>query len=537
MSMQYKNFQEFLNMNDFIVITTEQEFLDTKTITFTCQDNHINEMKSTSFINKKSKFKDNPKNMCLECYHFEENKEKFEKLKEKILETTGHTLLSLEKNRVVSYKCGNCEEEGRSNSQSLLKNKGNCPKCQNDKFKNSDEKVKTVLEEKGYKFVSYENNKSINIKCKNNHEFNTSLNHIKNGRGCPECSGKRRENTVLEKYGTKNVFQSEKIKDKIRETNLEKYGETHHMKIDDIKEKAKNTMVEKYGIKYAFHSDESFEKIRKTCLERYGAEFPLQSAFIQTKIKQTFRESLGVDYPMMNQEYWQEKYKQACLEYYGVTNYSKTDEFKEKYKQACLKNYGVTHYSKTDEFKEKCKETSLLHYGVPHPMQNPEVFSRALSSSFTKKEYKFPNGRIEYVLGYEASCLNELIKIYNEDDIIVNCLEIPVISYAKAVQVDEKDKPILTRKTKSPSNKVIEREAKYYPDIYVPDKLIEVKSLYTYILDLENTRRKMIKCLEEGYCVEIWVYKDETTLLKKFTFTPENKDILNDIANLEINDV
>lgn len=511
MSIQYKNFQDFLNMNNFTIITTEQEFLDTKTITFSCEDNHVNEMKSTSFINKKSKFKDNPKNMCVECYHFGENKNKFEYLKQEILENTGHTLLSLEKNKVI-YKCGNCNEEGKSNSHSLLKNKGNCPNCQNDKFKNSDGKVKTFLEEKGYKLISYENNKNINIKCKNDHQFNTSLNHIKNGRGCPDCAGKRRENTVLEKYGTKNVFQSEKIKDKIKETNIEKYGETHHMKVDKIKEKAKNTMVEKYGIKYAFHSDESFEKIRKTCLERYGSEFPLQSAFIQTKIKQTFRETLGVDYPMMNQEYWQEKYKQACLEYYGVTNYSKTDEFKEKYKQ-----------------------TSLLHYGVSHPMQNPEVFSRMMSSSFTKKEYKFPNGRVEYVLGYEPSCLNELIKIYNEDDIIVNCLEIPVISYTKALQVDEKGEPIRTRKSKSPSNKLIEREAKYYPDIYVPDKLIEVKSLYTYMIDLENTRRKMIKCLEEGYCIEIWVYKDEITLLKKMLFTAENKEILDNIENLKIN--
>lgn len=56
------------------------------------------------------------------------------------------------------------------------------------------------------------------------------------------------------------------------------------------------------------------------------------------------------------------KYKQTCLEKYGVDNYAKTQECTEKIKNVFIKKYS-THYMNTDEFKNKSKHTCIIKYG------------------------------------------------------------------------------------------------------------------------------------------------------------------------------
>jgi len=57
--------------------------------------------------------------------------------------------------------------------------------------------------------------------------------------------------TNLKKYGVENVFQSEQIKEIIRQTNLEKYGTENPMQNEQIKNKSMETQKELYG-KIAF---------------------------------------------------------------------------------------------------------------------------------------------------------------------------------------------------------------------------------------------------------------------------------------------
>lgn len=46
-----------------------------------------------------------------------------------------------------------------------------------------------------------------------------------------------------------------------------------------------------------------------------------------------------------------------------------SDTITQKRRKTLLKKYGVTHYSKTDEYKEKFKQTNLERYGVENPGQ------------------------------------------------------------------------------------------------------------------------------------------------------------------------
>ena len=88
-----------------------------------------------------------------------------------------------------------------------------------------------------------------------------------------ETSNKRAE-TVKAKYGSKvsNVFQSEMVKDKIKQTCLQKYGVDSFAKTDKFKEDYKKQMLEKYGVKNVFCLKETVDKIKQTCLQKYGVD-------------------------------------------------------------------------------------------------------------------------------------------------------------------------------------------------------------------------------------------------------------------------
>ena len=133
-----------------------------------------------------------------------------------------------------------------------------------------------------------------------------------------KCSVSKSIKSNLEKYGVENIFQSEKIKDKIKDINLDKYNVEHYSQTKEYKEKVKTTHLDKYG-KYYRNTDD-----------------------------------------------YKESYKKTCLDKYGVEHFSKTSEYKEKFKTTSLEKYGVEHYNKTDEYNKKCKSTSMEKYGVEH---------------------------------------------------------------------------------------------------------------------------------------------------------------------------
>ena len=93
---------------------------------------------------------------------------------------------------------------------------------------------------KAYQILEYENNKVVTFKCNNDHIFTTSYYDLKRGRRCPQCAGSRRAKTNLTRYGVVDPFESEQVKNKIKETCLEKYGVDHHMKVEQIRKKAES---------------------------------------------------------------------------------------------------------------------------------------------------------------------------------------------------------------------------------------------------------------------------------------------------------
>lgn len=509
MSQQYKNVSKFLEEKEYVVKTTEEEFLHSKNIEYVCIEGHITKLAIISFINKRSKYKDDYSQLCTTCVKDSYNNERFIREKEIILKSTGHILVKLENRENAIYICGKCESENNTYLVNLKRNLGSCPKCQNEQFKKSIDEVNEKIKDKGVEVLEYKNNKEVVAKCVCEKEYKTTVADINRDRLCMECKKDRTEKTNIEKYGCKNVFQNSDIKQKIKNTNEKKFGPgiTHHLKVPEIKEKVRKTHFERYGTNYTYQTAQSVKKQKEAMLQKYGVEYPLQSEFVQAKIRETFLKTIGYEYPLQSKEIRDDcilKSKASITEKYGVDSFFKSqkyrddiDIYQERSKNTCLERYGVDNYFKSEKYKKLCIEI----YGCEHPIQNPQVFSKAQKSLYSKKEYTFPSGKKTYIRGYEPHCIDDLLKTYNEDEIITETVDIPTISYKKYG---------------------MKKNAVYYPDILLPDKLVEVKSKYTLQRDLENNILKIKACLNSGYRIELRVYDRNCECIYSRLFTVED---------------
>lgn len=118
--------------------------------------------------------------------------------------------------------------------------------------------------------------------------------------------------TCLEKYGVENPQQvkeiqkktidtkhklygekCEEITKKIKQTKLERYGDENYN--NSIKNKY--TCLNKYGVENVFQSDEIRNKIKETLYNHYGVEYPLQNKNLQEKLISTNIAKYGVLFP------------------------------------------------------------------------------------------------------------------------------------------------------------------------------------------------------------------------------------------------
>lgn len=101
----------------------------------------------------------------------------------------------------------------------------------------------------------------------------------------------RRAKTNLEKYGTEHVWQSEPVKEKIKQTNQERIGADFPMQSDLCKSKREITCISRYGVKSVLQSPTVRDKGVATNTDRYGVEHPMQSTPIKLKSKKNRLES------------------------------------------------------------------------------------------------------------------------------------------------------------------------------------------------------------------------------------------------------
>lgn len=412
------------------------------------------------------------------------------------------------KRTIINFKCHCGEESSKGCLQVVSRGGAFCKKCT---FNKSIIKLHntlgqtssvvctletlhdTLLRDNAKLLEPYEmitQHKVIKFKCNcgENSEKNC-LQMIKvSGAFCKECTRKtwttKIKETNMERYGVECTAQATHVRQQIIETNLKNYGVENVLESKEVQKKIKQTIIKKYGVDHNTKSSEIKQKIKKTCLERYGTETPLICDNIKEKIKKTFLEKYNVEYYSQTEEY-KNKHKETCLKKYGVESVLLVPEIKQKIKETFIKRYGAENPNKNPEVREKIRQTCLERYGVEYPSQNKEIQERTQKNAKKYKEYTMPSGKIIKVQGYEPFALDELVKMYEESDIITDRKDIPRITYT------------------------IEDKQKYYfPDIYIKslNKIIEVKSTWTYKSKLGNIKEKQAATKLEGYDYEIWVY-------------------------------
>jgi hypothetical protein len=463
------------------------------------------------------------------------NKFTYQKLKEYCCENNIELMgeydnCHLTKKTLITAKCQSidCQEIVNKNFRCIEKRGVYCKNCMNNiKQKKT---IETCM--KKYGVPSSSACKEVQEKTKKTNkerygtEFSFQSDDVKN----------KIKTTLLEKYGVENPTQNEDIKNKIKQRNLEKYGFVNPLHSTIIKEKVKKSMIQKYGVENASQNQDIKDKKIKTSFKNWGVKYPSQNQTIQEKIKQTNLINLGVEYPTQNIDV-KNKIKQKCLEKYGVEYSWQSQHIKNKIKETNLiklgveypsqskeienkkiktsfKNWGVKHPSQNQIIRTKTKETNLIKYncecplqnediknksivtnlikyGVNYPLQNSEIMEKQIKSSYSKKEYIFPSGKLENIQGYEKYALDELIinEKIDETDIIIGVKNVPEIWYIGENNVKHR----------------------HYVDIFIPsqNKCIEVKSLYTYNKNKKINILKSEAAKKSGFIYEFWIYNNK----------------------------
>ena len=239
-----------------------------------------------------------------------------------------------------------------------------------------------------------------------------------------------------------------------------------------------NTNIEKYGVNNVTKIKEVRDKQKQTCLKRYGVDNPSKNKVIRNTQKQTCLKRYGVLYPQQS-ELIKEKTKVKNISNHGFEWNMQSTNCLNKRKITYLKKYGVDHPLKSDFIKEKIKETNLLVYGYSNPMQHPDIADKQQKNAFKLKEYIWATGEVSLLQGHEPIVLTELEKKgYKFSDVITNKRDMPEIWYYF-------------------NNK----KHRYYPDFYIPEenKIIEVKSEYTYNMEVERNEAKFSAVKAKGF--------------------------------------
>lgn len=136
--------------------------------------------------------------------------------------------------------------------------------------------------------------------------------------------------------------------------------------------------------------------------------------------------------------------------------------------------------------QQKYRDTNMAVRGVEYVLQDPAIFAKAEASRLRRKDYTMPSGAVIRVQGYEPWALDRLLTDgIAESDFVIGGGQVS-IAY---VDVDG-------------------RNRKFYPDIYIAsqNRIIEVKSTYTYAMEQERNRCKQTAAQTSGYACEFWIF-------------------------------
>jgi len=466
----YSEIYEKITKEGYTMITPEKRYEGSmKPITVRCNKGHEFPTTWNRFSSSKAR--------CKDCFNnkrkvsSDEIRKTFQNLGYKITDAAIESYVDNKTPMECICTCGRTFSIAYTNA--YRKKGGTCGKCTR-RWKIID--VVDYMEDVGCEFVSVDSNEfvlnsnKVTYVCYCGTKHTAPWRSFKEGSRCNNCTKRVIRATSLEKYGVDNPSKAEQVKKKIKTTMLENHGVEYAMQKEEFVQKCIETNKKNHGGIHNFNLPEVREDANKAFIDKYGDSFGYVKE-LNDKARAVSKERYGHEVFIQS-----ESGKKLMLEKYGTEYYIASD----KCKDDMMEKYGSKYYVTSDHFKNAMIEL----YGVEHAMQNPELLSKALKTAYSTKDYTFPSGKIVQIQGYEHYALDLLISQgINEDDIVVGCENVPVIDY------------------------VYEKERKYYPDIWVKstNTIIEVKSHYTYLRDIEKNTEKF-RVTASSYNFELWVF-------------------------------
>lgn len=251
-----------------------------------------------------------------------------------------------------------------------------------------------------------------------------------------ECGKKTKFKNLIKGYNKhcsiSCMNKSEEHITKVQESNLRKYGIKNVFQLEEIKNKSKETLLKKYGVSHNSYNPETVEKRKKTCLKNYGVTSPLKSEKCKEKFKNTMMSRYGVKNPTQSKK-MRRKTEKTNLRKYGVKNVFQSEQIKEKInitrrkmmfeklitsdrlKSLCVPHFDISEYDGVDEGRQyfwrciKCNSIFQDHIdngrvprcyhcfpkikGRSNIEKEIEIFCRQYFSNITKHNRTILNGK------------------------------------------------------------------------------------------------------------------------------------------------
>ncbi len=181
---------------------------------------------------------------------------------------------------------------------------------------------------------------------------------------------------------------------------------------------------------------------------------------------------------------------QYCCARCASAGKTKDPDFIDSLKAGCRRRSAEPGYKQilSEAAKKRWKDPEFRK--MMDDIFDSDEWLKKSTENYSTKDYVFPSGRVVRIQGYEDKALDDLIKTYDEKDIVVDKEEIRdmigIISYYD-------------------SNGAKHR---YVPDIYLKSlgHIIEVKSEWTYRVNQRVNELKKEACLKMGLGFSFMIY-------------------------------
>lgn len=319
---------------------------------------------------------------------------------------------------------------------------------------------------------------------------------------------KRLEESVMGKYGVKNVGQLDSTKEKSKQTCLRDHGVLYPGQAEITKQHIAETNMSKRGCRSSLSDPTTQEKIRVTCNRDHGGNSSMSNPIVQKKAKTTIKTRYNVDNP------------------------GQYEPFKKKGIRTSFNKYGTSSPNQNESVKNKKIETSRKNNGCDWALSSP-IVRQKINEARLKKfiDTKF-HDLLEYISlelldgPYQHSkhhhkwkcnkCNCEFTRMWNsiqQGDICPNCNQKEVGTSLAETQIREF---ISKYETIDVKNRSLINP--YELDIVIPSKKIAIEYCGIYwhsdsFQDDNYHHKKYQMCKDIGYRL-ITIFEDEWVLKK-----------------------